>query len=260
LTTCQDAGGGSILDNIFSQSVILNSANTQAFINSQDFGNINIYQCAIDTNTGLFSSCTAVPITSPANYYSNYGFMALNPSNTLLYAIDGNNNRVLACPIVAGVLQGTCTDTGTTNIDDSAVGIALNQAGTTAYIGNYDGWVTTCSVSGAVFSNCTQHLGGGAVNFVRPSGVALNQAETLLYVTDYGPNLVYACTPSFSNCFVASSAIAVPYGIALNQTNTMAYVTNFTDTYSCPIQNDGTFGACVSHNGFNIPIGVALGY
>lgn len=259
ITSCQGAGGDNVIAGIFANGITLNNAGTQAFLNSQDNSNANVYQCSINSADGTFTACTPTLITSPTGYYANYGFLTLNPSNTLAYLIDGQNSRVLACPIISGTVGGVCPDTGANNIDDSAVGIVLNKAGTTAYIGNYDGFVTVCSVNGATFSNCVQHTGGGAINFSHPSGVALNNAETMLYIADYSTNEVYRCSPDFSSCAIAAS-IPVAYGIALNETNTLAYVTNFTDTYMCHIEANGDLSVCTPQSGFNVPIDVKFGY
>lgn len=260
ITACLDAGGGSAMDNIFSQGIVINSSGTQAFINSQDNGNNNIYQCPINQIDHSFNGCTAVPITSPSGYYASYGFLTLNPSNTLAYLVDGQNSRILACPIVSDVLSGTCTDTGATNIDADIVGIVLNKQGSTAYMASYTGhFVTVCAVNGTVFSGCVQHTGGGAVTFTSPAGLALNNTESLLYVTDYsGPGQVYACRPDFSNCTLAANIVGA-YGIALNAANTFALVTNYTNTYSCSINNDGTFSGCATGGSFSAPADVTYG-
>lgn len=259
ITSCQGAGGESVIAGIFANGIALNNEGTKIFLNSQDSLNANVYQCSVNRTDGTFSACTAILITSPTGYYASYGFLTLNPDNTLAYLIDGFNSRILACPMVSGTLSGVCSDTGASNIDDSMVGIVLNKAGTTAYIGNYDGFVTICSVSGTTFSGCVQHTGGGMITFSKPSGVALNNTESILYIADYNNNKVYGCSPNFSTCFVAAN-VPVAYGIALNEANTFVYVTNFTDTYMCQINNDGTFSACTIQSGFNVPIGIAFGY
>lgn len=261
LINCQNAGGGTLLNSIFSQGIVINSTNTRAYINSEDNSNFNIYQCDINTTTKTFSNCTATLITSPSGYYADYGFLTLNHDNTRLYAVDGLNSRVLMCPIVGGTVQGICNSTNATQLSDSAAGIVLNRAENTAYIANYNGWVTKCKVNpiNSTFSACTQFTGGGSITFSRPAGVALNYAETLLYVTDYNQGKIYVCTPTFSTCEIAGSVDGA-YGIAVNQKSTAAYVTNYSNTYVCPINPDGKFGVCALKGGFNGPVGVAVGY
>lgn len=244
---------------MFANGITINNTGTHVYINSQDSGDSNIYHCSVNPADGTFISCQITAITTPPNYYANYGFLILNPSNTLAYLLDGLNSRVLACPLVYEHISSICTDTGATNLNDSIVGITLNKAGTIAYIVDYSGLVTVCSVSDAVFSGCTQYTGDGSITFDRPADVALNNAETHLYVTDYIESKVFLCKTDFSNCTVAGN-VNGPYGIALNKTNSFAYITNYSDTYACPINNDGSLNTCTLFSGFAFPTDVTLGY
>jgi len=270
ILTCQSAGGGSVIAGVTLEGIVINNAGTTAFLTGYT-DTPYVYQCAINSSDGTFMSCSATQITSPSGYDPEYGMLALNPSNTIAYLVDAAS-RILACPIVDNVISGVCSDTGATNVNDGyASQLALNKAGTTAYLANYSGspsaFVDVCSVSGTVFSSCIKKNGGSSITFTETGGVALNNAETILYVTDYSAGKVYGCSTSpnntdlFSSCFVAASGLSQAWGIALNSTNTTAYITNFgNNTYICPILGDGTFGTCTTDSSFSEVVGVTLGY
>jgi len=262
IQSCQDSCGG-IPNNFGANGIAFNNAKTAVFLTG--FSGTTVYQCAVNAVTGLFSSCTTTDITTPTGYSAEYGFLTLNPSNTLVYIAD-NSGRILACPIVNNAISPVCVDTGATGIETSVSGIALNNAGTTAYITNYGPpVVNVCAVNGSTFSSCVDKTGGGAFTFTEPGGVVLNNDETIVYIADYSAGRVYGCsttptqTNTFANCFIATSGLENLWGIALNAGKTIAYITNFgTPVYICPILADGTFAECAVSNSVSEGTGIAL--
>lgn len=258
--SCGDSGGG-IPAAYYSNGIAINSAGTTAYISGKTAN--TLYQCTISPTNGSFTSCTTTTITPPSGTYNgSYGMIAVSPANDWVYIGDGNEGRILACPVVNNVIGSDCVNTGATDVNTTISGIILNNAGTTAYFVSYSpATVTSCSVSGSTFSNCSSADTAGGNLLSSPGGVALNNTGTTLYVTDYGYGTVYGCDTSLSSCFLATSGIADVWGIALNATNTVAYLSNFSGSvYTCPIMPDGTFPTCTPNLAGTATTGIALGY
>ena len=271
--SCQDAGGESVFAGIPIQGIVVNNLGTIAYLSNGN-GSASTpyaYQCQIDPVSHTFSSCTSTTITTPTGYTPYEGMLGINSTSTMVYLTD-ETARILACPIVANTISGTCTDTGAAPISSNVAGIVLNKAGTTAYIGNYNGptGVEVCAANGGAFSNCVNKTGGSVngtpFSFQSVGGVALNYTEDTVYIADFNGSSVYGCstTPSnattFANCFIANSANPA-FNVVINATHTAAYLSNFgTDVYTCPILADGTFPTCTTTTFVGDTVGMALLY
>ncbi|MBV9575105.1 MAG: hypothetical protein JO149_00605 [Gammaproteobacteria bacterium] len=271
LSNCIDAGGGSAIATINPQGIVIDHAGQNAFLTAGFINQPNVFQCAINPVTGVFSSCSVTTITSPSGYQPYYGLLTLNSASTIAFIVDYNNgatNRVLACPITNGTINPLCTDTGATGLTSDNAGIILNSTNTKAYIGGYgNSYITVCDVNGATFSSCLNKTGGGSISFSEPAGVALNAADNILYVADNVFHGVYACdttpngTGQFNNCFVATTLPTQPWNIVINKTNTFAYLTDYgSSVYICPILPNGTFATCTVNTSISQPVGIALKY
>jgi hypothetical protein len=229
------------------------------------------YQCAIDVTTHTFSSCSSTTVTTPAGYTPYEGMLGINSTSTLVYLTD-NTSRVLACPIVANTISGSCTDTGATPISTNVAGVVVNKAGTTAYIGNYNSptGVEVCAANGGSFSNCINKSGGNVsgspFTFQSVGGVGLNYKEDTIYIADFSASTVYGCSTTasnattFANCFVANS-LNPSFNVVINATDTVAYLSNYgTEVYTCPILGDGTFPTCTTTTFAGSTVGLALLY
>jgi hypothetical protein len=275
IVSCTDAGGEAFFAGIPIQGIAVNNAGTVAFMSNGNGSAATpyAYQCQIDPVLHTFTTCTTTSVTAPTGYTPYEGLLALNSINTMIYLTD-NAARIIACPISANTISGTCTNTGATPISSNAAGIAINKANTIAYIGNYNSPVgaEVCAVNGPTFSNCVNKT-GGSVNgvpftFQSVAGVAFNNTEQTIYISDASAQIIYGCstTPSnaatFENCFIASSTIGANiYDVVLNQANTVAYLTDYsTSAYTCPILADGTFGACSQTTLPSSTVGLALLY
>ena len=170
--TCGDSGHGVVP---FNQpfGIAINNAGKIAYVTNsgsanQGAGKVSI--CPINPN-GTFGNC---------EYDVNYGTaqpfgIALNSGGTIAYIVDGNTlDTVFACPITPTGSFGTCVNAATSIIDGqyfSHGGIALNQAGTVAYLalGNESKFYT-CPITndGMSFGTCSVD------NFHTSFGVALN--------------------------------------------------------------------------------------
>lgn len=270
IDTCIDAGQSGTLG-FDLQGVIVNKAQTMAYFTTQSS---SIFQCEINPSDNTFSSCTPTAISTPTGYLGEFGFLTFDSTESYAYIVD-SYNRVLSCPVSAGIISGNCSDSSATSVESAAAGIVINKSDSVAYIadGFSEGFVVMCDVSGSTFSNCGPLDGGGDITFSAPIGLAFNPSQSILYVADAFRNAVYGCSTaitstkrvgSFSDCFTALTPDLYYYlwGITLNAQGTMAYVSdNDGDVYQCPILNDGTFGACTDYqngNFFDTVNGMAL--
>lgn len=269
LSDCVDVGAHGVLDNTFPQGITINSAGTIAYLTGYTDTPF-AYQCTINQNDGTFSECSSSNITTPTGYNPEYGMLTLNSASTTTYIADSSGSgRILACPIVSGVISPICSDTGATGIGNDPAGIVFNTSGTIAYIGDYStsNTVTECAFNGSTFSSCNNKTGDDTLSFTDPAGVVLNSSGSILYVTNSSAANVYGCetTPNgpteFSHCFIATAGISDAWGITLNAQGTVAYVTDYINTVSiCPILPDGTFPTCTPNTSFTSPVGIALLY
>ena len=246
----------------YPQGITFNNDGSRAYVTTYTSSALGpvAWECVVNSSDGTFSSCSSYVITSPSSYFQAYGMVALNNTNTTAYIVDYYGADVLLCPLnnSGAFSSSVCTSSGVTSLSNP-IGIALDSAGTTAYIGGSGSGVSVCTVSVGAFTTCINKTGDGTISFNNVYDVALNRAGTLIYITEPYSNNVYACSTSpnfsstFSSCFnvSGSNSFNTPYGIVLNRAGTMAYLTSNADpgnTYECPVKNDGTFDSCVSYN------------
>lgn len=268
ILSCQNAGGDSVLSTAGGLAgIVLNSDGTVAYMtNASDTYN-TVFQCTINQTTKEFDTCTSTAITSPT-YLPYYGQLALNHAGTTAYLVNYGTNEVFACPIVSGAITNNCVNTNASGITQSLVQIALNQDDSVAYIGSFGG-VVRCNVSGTSFSACSSVTGDGSISFSSPTGVALNNTGSKIYVAnDAAPNNIYVCSTTmsgsnFSSCTLAYSSLpSASWAITLNAANSVAYITDYINTtYTCSISAiDGTFSSCLASTDAPIPTSTALLY
>lgn len=264
------------------KGIALNKSATKVYINALQAayraGGSSITACDVDSQTGLFSNCSSVNPPSPSYLSTQHAFITLNPDGSQIFLPNDRSlqttTRVAACStnISGGTLN--CTDTGATTAASQLTGIALNQAGTVAYIGGAGGGVipgrvAVCDVNGTTFSNCIDKTGdNNLVSFGSIYGLAVNKTSSIVYVVDQGNQKIYGCstTPNntayFDSCFETTEPTPDNFtGIALNAENTFAYITNDNLTvYTCPINVNGSFGTCTTTvASFGMSYGIALG-
>lgn len=272
-TNCVDAGGNLFSDNVEALGVVISADNTHAYVNSATPSD-RVYSCTINPADGTFTgACTPTIITTPTGYEGYYGQITLNHSNTYAFIATYNSDvasyGVISCPISGGIISGNCTQQ-ITGLSYVPVGVSVNAADDTFYMGGYDdgSLFRVCSLSGPTISGCINKIGGGSINFsISAVKAILNPAGTILYVGDYGDTKIYACdpaynaTPYFDNCVDTGYAGNDVWGFTINKLGTMLYTVPFSTTGSaCPIQNDGSVGACTSFTVPHTAEDVALGY
>jgi len=163
--TCTDTGANQLTsDNV---GIALNSSNTTAYIGG--YGNSYVTVCAV--NGATFSNC-AMKTGGGAISFSEPAGVALNPANTILYIADNVSHNIFACdttPNVNSTFNNCFLTGGLPNNQPQPWSITLNQAGTVAYIADYNSIVYSCAIlEDGTFSTCTQNTG-----FPQPVNVAL---------------------------------------------------------------------------------------
>lgn len=252
--------------------IALNTDSTKAYLSVDDAN--NIFQCNINASDGTFASCVQTTMTN-TNYTSGfYGGLITNTSNTYAYLVDNGSNsssdNILVCPMVAGVIDATCATPAALANTGAGESITITKNGSTVYVADYSDGIYVCGTAGggSSISSCLLKTGDGVLTFGSVSGVALNPSETLVYITAYDSGNVYACTTApnvtnnFDHCIVAGSGMTSTASLTINAAGTKAYIGTFADhVYACSIKPDGSFDLpCVSTPGFNLAMGVALGY
>jgi YVTN family beta-propeller protein len=122
----------------------------------------------------------------------------------------------------ASAASGTPTNTVTSTIDVGSApsGVAVNPAGTLAYVAN-DG-SGTVSVVDTSTNTVTSTINVGS----DPDGVAVNPTGTYTYVTNAGSGTVSVIDTSTNTVTSTISVGEDPVAVAVNPAGTIAYVTN----------------------------------
>lgn len=272
IVSCQNAGGDSVLVNAIGLGgIVLNNSGTIAYMSSSGMTN-NVFQCTINQITKEFSACSSTTINSQGGYAPMNGGLTLNNAGTIAFLVNDLAFEIIACPIVSGTITDNCVNTNATFSSGLApTKINLNQEESVAYIGSASGGlpvgITKCSVSGTSFSSCANITGDGIFSFNEPSGVALNNTGSSIYVTDNAANVIYICSTAmnganFTSCIIANNTITRPWTITLNANNTVAYINDkINTTYTCAISDvDGTLSNCLTSTYAPDPSSTALLY
>lgn len=166
------------------------SGTTYAYVSSS--GENKIYLCTVNTSDGSLNGCA--PTTLAAN-----GFISLDDSTGTTYIYVAQFAIWNRCPVNTlngAINSGACSFTAGFN---GGIPMVYSSAFTTvngtrhAYYGE--------GGSGNIFS-CTINAGDGelvcalsitGIDFSSPTGLAVNDAGTKLYVTDNGNGAVYTC-------------------------------------------------------------------
>lgn len=144
--------------------IVINSTNTIAYVTDLS-GNVNI--CNLD-NDGAFVNCQIDP--NIQNDIPNAFGLAISGSN--LYVTDQGSD-VYMCPITGGTL-GSCVSADGSGFNTTK-GIAINPAGTVAYIVNHgNNTVTYCNINtvSGLFTSCTNQA-SPVVALSSPVGIAI---------------------------------------------------------------------------------------
>ena len=137
---------------------------------------------------------------------------------------------VFACALVGTSSMTTQADTvvATITVGSNPMGLAINPAGTFAYVTNYQGTVSKINLSTDTVT--TIAVGG------RGGGIAINPAGTFAYAARTGGGLAGESVSKINlatDTVVATITVGTnPQGVAINSAGTFAYVTNYQGTVS----------------------------
>lgn len=254
---------GSSTSSLFddANSIALNLAFARAYITN--FHSSKVTLCAIDSTIGTLTDCADTAI------FSSPRFITLNSAMTRAYVAGGMGVSLYSVNSGSGAL----TSVQNYSIGD-ANGIALNPAGTVAYVVLSNDTVQLCAIdgtSGRLITPCTS-TGTGSTSpvFNGAQRITLNSIGTLAYVTNSGSQDITVCAIDSSsgnliNCSRTAQGVFDGFAnMAVNWSNTQAYVPN---TFSpnlvsiCSINANGTLSGCTNSGdtNFNGPKGVAVG-
>jgi Bacterial Ig-like domain (group 2) len=207
-----------------------------------------ISYCKLNPASGTTTGCAVANSTTDGLRSPNNA--VVNNNSSILFATSSLNLQVMGCAITnnAGTIS-ISTNCTTTNVANEAYGITLDQANTHAYLSYINSnTVQGCTISGSSLSCGTAVSSGGGT----PEGIALNPANTMLYVATTGgifqcpitsPGVIGTCvsTPGGSN----PSAVAItPNGQFAFIGNGRSFTTQGTVT-SCSVNSTtGAFSNC----------------
>lgn len=149
----------------------------------------SIQQCPVNAD-GSFGACSNLSISdlqSPAA-------IVLNQDNTMAYIANAQGNSISQCPIdVDGNMQTTCTTTQVNpSIGSQPLDLVIAPNGQYLYVIDFlNTLLYQCSINGSDYvTTCTSLTALPTDD--RPSGIAINSLNTMLYVTRYSSSTL-AC-------------------------------------------------------------------
>lgn len=201
---------------------------------------------------------------------------------TTAYIVNAGNNTVSICPVSHdGSLDHCNVFTGNGTFNDP-LSIAINNAGTIAYIANFTNTISICPInSNGSFGICTATTGSGPGAFNTSTGTALSPSGAYLYVTNFnsgnGDGSVSICPIQGDGmlgiCNTATNGsgnFAYPQAVTVNAAGTYIYVPGSANVISLSIcalnANTGAIGSCelatgsgpAPNPGFLIPEGLSF--
>jgi hypothetical protein len=201
LTTCTSA-----VDATFNgaQGITLNAAETILYV-SNEFGT-TVSICPVLTNGSTLGPCSAVTGNATFNHATS---VILNSTGTFAYVTNFGNTTISICPLNPDGTFGTCTTTTAGGTLSKPVGTILNSSNTFAYTTNNNNatppyTISICAVnSDGSFGACSSVSASGTLNL--PEGIGINAANSNVYITNQGNNLVSICPvtgggASFGTC------------------------------------------------------------
>lgn len=226
-TTCTATAITAPADFFFSRgTVALNSALPIAYFNGFDVNKSVplVIACNINNDGSIDGNCSNVAAGNIENTQVGIAVSADN-STAYLTSEGSTNSAITVCSItVDGLLFTPCqakTGDKILTFPTSLAGVALNAAGTLVYIvNNVDNLIYACSTinTGTQFFDSCFVAASATNGIANPWMIALNQANTVAYVSENNGTNVYTCPilpdNTFGNCTATGGFIST-YGLAL---------------------------------------------
>lgn len=221
----------------------------------------SVSQCTMDNN-GSFVSCTK--FFGGSFLFETPEGIVLNHDGSIAYVANASRTEVSQCALNANGAFNNCVVAGTVPSSNTPFGIALNSAGTFAYVTCCDAVIKCFIKSNGAFGACIDSGVGATFNFA--NGIVINKSDTIAYVVDQGvPGYGVSVCKMFEGALVSCNLFTlppffdVPSDIVLNRSETLAYISTDNTVAVCAIKPDGNLGQCVDSGGvFDDTRGIAL--
>ncbi|KTD59943.1 hypothetical protein [Legionella shakespearei] len=256
-SSCVDSGVGAQFDTPAEISIHPSLPIAYVVNSSSD----SVSRCTMD-NDGSFVSCTkffggSVPFESPEG-------IVLNHDGSIAYVANASSTEVSQCVLNPDGTFNNCVVAGTVPSSNTPFGIALNSAGTFAYVTCCDAVIKCFIKSNGAFGACIDSGVGATFNFA--NGIVINKSDTIAYVVDqgipgYGISVCQMFKGALVSCrlFTLPAFFDVPSDIVLNRSETLAYISTDNTVAVCAIRPDGNLEQCVNSGGsFDDARGIAL--
>ena len=205
----------------------------------------------------LFVAMTACSADAPPGGASAQPLSIASPR--FVYATSWNGNKLTLCTVMSDGTFTSCSSIPAPNassvnqLSTYPGGIAINPAGTIAYISDYTNGVLMCNIDSTtgLLSNCTS-TGSGYTN---ATIISLNAAGTYAYIGDYSAGIpiikcsVTPVTGALSSCTTTTATFSYPTSVVFNSAGTTAYVGNYdvTQISVCSVDlTTGDLSSCTS--------------
>lgn len=198
-------------------SIASNLDGTFAYVANYNGNTISI--CPINSN-GILGSCTV----SPQPFFAP-NTIKLNEDDTFAYITNHSNDTVAVCSINSNGTFGTCNASNPNSTFHGPTGIAINPAGTIAYMSNTlniggNRNISICQINpNGSLGSCSAYI-SPLFNFNNFGKIAVNSEGTFVYVVNQTNNylslcsivengLIGSCSQIFDNTFSGPQGIAV---------------------------------------------------
>jgi hypothetical protein len=267
--------GCQIPNNLFSDLSSGSSSQSEVYAyvtDSSEDG--NVYQCAVNPETGLLSSCAVT--NGGVNAWSPRKIILRNlGEGTVAYVADNGGNNVpgfygniYLCqiePYTGDLADCTPTNGGMSSWNPFTIGISTQGENTFAYVSGGNENVYRCLIDSAdgTLGDCA--LSNGGYSFWTPSGVSLENfaGGTLAYFADTNGEVsgfgVVACAVNafngdLSGCAKANTGTGdegfSDVGLLSFGNKTFAYLVDTNSVRVCAVNSStGALSSCVSNTG-----------
>lgn len=224
------------------------------WIPSYNISNVSV--CGVNAN-GTLQPCTTTAPDFPNFFPTSIWIDDIAPlsAHTFSYSALVFDGFINICNVTNTGSFSNCFTYGTGVFGDPN-DIILDSTNTHAYVTDESpARIFSCSVSASGFLKSCQSFFRPLISNIFAAGLTLNPSETRLYFTRQTANNVIFCDIDLNGnlltCTVAASLGGpgnVRGRIAFNADGSVAYVADRSNglIYVCPVNLDGTFGACNS--------------
>lgn len=242
--------------------IAFNSAGTYAYITASFPPTVTA--CSLNSSTGSLSGCLTTTLTSTSSSLANG--VVYNPQLGMIYATV-SSGQVYQCSLNSNGSIASCFNSGATLLNNPQ-GIAINPAGTIAYIANFGGsTVAQCNInsSNGALSGCATNTGLGSNNI----GMSVNATNTFAYVTNESSNSINwgsidqtdgSLTPVGS---LTIAGVLNATGLGLNSVTNLIYIGNGSNNMvmQCNVNpSTGAVSGCINSGAtvLSFPLGIGL--